>query len=58
MDEIEGQEGARKVDDGEMALYVHAHSLSAVYVPAEFNLSLMKLFVFMTSCRPRELKET
>lgn len=46
MDETEGQEGVRKVDeprdDGEMGLYVHAHLLSAVYIPAELNLSLMK----------------
>lgn len=33
-------------------------SAHAVYVPAEFHLPLMKLFVFMTSCHPGELNET
>ena len=33
-------------------------SAHAVYVPAVFHLPLMKLFVFMTSCHPGELRET
>lgn len=33
-------------------------SAHAVYVPAEFHLPLMKLFVFMTSSHPGEQNET